>query len=187
MRFFWHQDGGDQSARPIPPVGAIVDRENGIAIHSNGKDSYTSHGKHFSSDDGYYYGRRWQCVEFVKRYYHDHYHHHMPDVWGHANSFFDPAVKQGEVNQSRGLVQYRNGGDVAPAPGDLLVYNYGEYGHVAIVSKVESRMVEIAQQNVAGHPRTSLPLRKTEEGWILGASNKPAGWLRLPGKSVSLK
>ncbi|MEJ6571608.1 MAG: hypothetical protein QNL39_06455 [Akkermansiaceae bacterium] len=32
-----------------------------------------------------------------------------------------------------------------------------------------------------------LPLRKTEEGWMLGASNKPVGWLWIPRKSVGLK
>ena len=50
------------------PIGTVLDHENGVAIYSNGDEAYKSHGKHFSKD-GYYYGRRWQCVEFVKRYY----------------------------------------------------------------------------------------------------------------------
>lgn len=172
------------SSIKIPPVGAIVDRENGVPVYSNGKEAYTSHGKHYSADDGYYYGRRWQCVEFVKRYYHARFRHHMPDVWGHAKSYFDPKIKHGEINPQRGLIQYRNHNDQAPQPEDLLVYTHGEYGHVAIISKVEENHVELIQQNVAGYPRVKIPLTKTPEGWLLGGSNKPAGWLRLPPKNA---
>ncbi|MCP5535932.1 MAG: CHAP domain-containing protein [Akkermansiaceae bacterium] len=164
-------------------MGAIVDRERGVAIHSNGKDCYESHGEHYSNDDGYYYGRCWQCVEFVKRYYHDRFHHHMPDVWGHAKSFFNTSLKHGEINRDRALVQYRNGGDEKPRAEDLLVYTHGEYGHVAIISKVEADSVEVVQQNIAGLPRVRLPLVKTADGWLLGGTNKPAGWLRLPPHS----
>lgn len=160
-------------------VGAIVDREHGVAIYSNGSDTYNSHGRHFSKD-GYYYGRRWQCVEFVKRYYYDHFNHRMPDGWGHARSFFDPSVTHGQLNQTRGLVQFQNGGQEKPQAGDLLVYVYGEYGHVAIVSKVRQDSIEIVQQNVKGLPRSTLSLSYSQGNWTL-QNEKIAGWLRMQG------
>jgi len=70
-------------------LGDIVYTHNNVPIYSNGDAVYQSHGKHFSKD-GYYYGRKWQCVEFIKRYFYDYCGHSMPNVWGHAKDFFDP-------------------------------------------------------------------------------------------------
>ncbi len=182
MRALWKHVGSEfitQKLSPQIPVGTVLDRENGVAVRANGDSAYKSHGKNYSSD-GYYYGKRWQCVEFVKRYYYDHFKHRMPDGWGHAKSFYDPTVKQGCLNTTRGLVQFQNGGNEPPKPGDLLVYDYGKYGHVAIVSKVRKHTVEIVQQNVKGRPRAVIPLEKTSTGWLLDKGGNVAGWLRMP-------
>jgi hypothetical protein len=44
------------------------------------------------SVDGYNLGLKYQCVEFVKRYYYQHLGHKMPDTYGHAKDFFDRNV-----------------------------------------------------------------------------------------------
>jgi surface antigen len=156
-------------------VGVVIDHYKGVAVYDNGPLIAKSHGKHYSPS-GYYWGQRWQCVEFVKRFYDQAKGHQMPDVWGHAKDFFDPAVAQGGVNQRRGLRQFRNGGDVAPELDDLFVFG-GAYGHVGIVSEVTSNSVEIVQQNIYRKPRARFGLVATN-GTFVVESKGLLGWLR---------
>ncbi|MFA0963395.1 hypothetical protein AB9P05_16445 [Roseivirga sp. BDSF3-8] len=43
--------------------------------------------------DGYNLGLKYQCGEFMKRYYYLHLNHKMPDSYGHARDFFNPSLK----------------------------------------------------------------------------------------------
>ncbi len=169
--------------KPWPELGTMVHTHNGVPIYSNGENYTISHGKHYATD-GYYYGHKWQCVEYVKRYYHDAHQHHMPDVWGHAKSFFDPTLGHGELNTPRGMVQYHNQGTEPPQVDDLLVWgSESSYGHVAIISKVEANSVTIVQQNVKNRPTQKLSLTKSNNSYQLGEKSKknlPLGWLRIP-------
>jgi hypothetical protein len=159
-------------------VGIVVDTYKRVAIYDNGPLAYKSHGRHYSPT-GYYWGQRWQCVEFVKRFYDEAKNHHMPDVWGHAKDFFDPSTAQGALNQRRGLLQFRNGTSESPAPDDLLIFG-GGYGHVAIVREVGSNYVEVAQQNIYRRPRQRFELVATNNTFHIQSANL-LGWLRLPG------
>lgn len=160
-------------------VGRKLDSYRKVAVYDNGLIYSQSHGRHHAAD-GYYYGQKWQCVEFVKRFFHQAHQHKMPDVWGHAKSFFDESVPHGQLNAKRGLRQYRNGGNVYPKTGDLLVFTNGAYGHVAIISKVTTNTVEVIQQNILDHPRQTFPLAWTPKSFLIGDSYQPAGWLRMP-------
>lgn len=164
---------------PPPGVGEPIDSYQGVAVYSNGPEITASYGRHFS-ESGYYFGQKWQCVEFIKRFYFEAQGLEMPDVMGHAKDFFDPSLASGDLNLRRGLVQYGNGGSEPPLPGDLIVWNEGTYGHVAIVSEVGENYVEIVQQNIAGMPRARLPLKNVLNAWIVGEQWQPAGWLRKP-------
>ena len=130
--------------------------------------------------DGYRIGIEYQCVEFVKRYYYEYYNHKMPNVWGHARDYFNVNLSDGAYNKERNLYQYKNGSSKKPKKGDLLVYNNGKYGHVAIVSDVSDNSISIIHQN-AGRFR---PVRmkhsmKNENGkWVVENSSL-LGWLRL--------
>ena len=158
-------------------IGDKIDSYQGVAIFENGSAIDQSQGRHFSKD-GYYYGQKWQCVEFVKRFYYDVLNHRMPDTFGHAKDFFDFSVPQGGLNACRGLVQYRNGGDIKPQKNDLLVYTNTEYGHVAIVAEVESDWIEIVQQNAHSQARQKLVMTVSNGRYYVGNRWQPAGWLR---------
>jgi len=160
-----------------PKVGREIDSFKGVTVHYNGKEYEKCYGKHYSKD-GYYYGEKWQCVEYVKRFYYEAKGHSMPDVMGNAKDFFDPAVRQGKLNHRRGLVQYRNGGDVKPQIDDLIVFTNTKYGHVAIITEVGTDWIEVIQQNVLGHPRQKLCLTVKNDHYYIGTTNRPAGWLR---------
>lgn len=161
------------------PVGNVIATYKKVPAYQNGTKVTQSHGKHYAKDN-YYYGQKWQCVEYVKRFYHDALGHHMPSVWGHARDFFDPEVAHGEINPLRGLVQYQNGGSEIPKPDDLLVFRNGSLGHVAIVTKVTKNTIEVIQQNVHSHASSVHPLSHKGGRCTVGKDNQPAGWLRLP-------
>lgn len=162
-----------------PDCGQQVGSFEGVVIYSNGAEVYKSHGKNFA-EDGYYYGHQWQCVEFVKRYYYETRKHRMPNVWGHAKSYFKDELAHRELNAERGMIQYANGGDEAPMPGDLIVWNKGPYGHVAIVSKVGADSIEVAQQNIKGKPFETIQMTMNSGAYQVGGETGPAGWLRIP-------
>ncbi|MES2981247.1 MAG: CHAP domain-containing protein [Verrucomicrobiota bacterium] len=165
-------------AEPVK-VGDVVATYRTIPVYSNG-DKYTlSYGKNFS-DKQYYFGQKWQCVEFVKRFYHDAFNHRMPSVWGNAVGYYDPTVVHGKMNQDRGMFQFKNGGASSPQPDDLLVFDMAPYGHVSVITAVRENEIEVVQQNIAGKPRQTYVLDKKDGLFSIVAKNKPIGWLRLP-------
>lgn len=101
-------------------IGSTVDSYKGVPVYYNGILFFRSHGRHYDQD-GYYFGQKWQCVEYIKRFLYTEKRHALPDGFGHAKDFFDPEVSQGGINKRRALVQYHNGGDVKPEPDDILV------------------------------------------------------------------
>jgi len=160
-------------------IGDSVDSYNGVVVYNNGIDYAESHGKHYSADSAYYYGKKWQCVEFIKRYYYDVYHHKMPNGFGHAKDFMDKQTKQGKLNRERGLLQFRNNDNEPPKPGDILIFG-GKYGHVAIVTRVDDHEIEVVQQNIYMTPRETFPLSFHDGVYTVGKRRQPEGWLRMP-------
>ena len=166
-------------SQPNAEAREIVTTYRNIPIYSNGSDYTKSHGKHYA-DQGYYYGQKWQCVEFVKRFYYDAFNHQMPSVWGHAKDFYKIDIPHGSLNSERGMLQFENGGNMKPRPDDLLVFNSSAFGHVAVISAVHDDNIEVVQQNIAGSPRQIHPLIYKNGRYLIGSMRKPIGWLRLP-------
>lgn len=111
-------------------IGEPIDSFNNIPVYYNGG---VKNNMGRNTVDGYNLGVKYQCVEFVKRYYFVYYHHRMPDTWGHAKDFFDKDIGDGEINTRRDLLQFSNPSKSKPQVGDLLVLD-GTHGHVAIIS-----------------------------------------------------
>jgi len=66
----------------------IIDSYKSVPVYYNNLDRTDDNRETFSSD-GYYYGLRWQCVEYVKRFYYVAKQHRMPNVFGDAKDFFE--------------------------------------------------------------------------------------------------
>lgn len=167
---------------PNHQPGEKIDELNGVAVYYNGGVNHTA-GRNLSQD-GYNLGMKYQCVEFIKRYYYQHFHHKMPDAFGHAKSFFNPGIKDGKLNTARGLIQFHNGSAQSPQAEDIIVFApwvFNPYGHVAIISRVEADQIEIIQQNPGpfGHSRETIALEQQNGHWIIQHS-RALGWLRLP-------
>lgn len=161
-------------------IGHPVDSLNGVKVYYNGSISNVS-GRNLAPD-GYNLGLKYQCVEFVKRYYYEYLHHKMPDSYGHAVDFFDKQIQDGKKNSRRNLTQYSNPGKSKPAVNDLIVFagtTFNPYGHVAIISNVTDEAIEIIQQNPGplAKSRVTYALSEKEGKWFI-ENDLVLGWLR---------
>ncbi|QAA83073.1 CHAP domain-containing protein [Aequorivita sp. H23M31] len=161
-------------------VGDKVDSLNGVYVYYNNSVGNVE-GRNVAPD-GYNIGLRYQCVEFVKRYYYEHLDHKMPDSYGHAKDFFEKQLADGKRSKRRNLTQYSNPSSSKPKVDDLVVYDatsFNKYGHVAIISKVGENSVEIVQQNPGpmASSRETYRLKMENGKWKI-EQNKILGWLR---------
>lgn len=163
-----------------PKVGDVIDSLNSVAVYYNGKVG-NSFGRN-STSDGYNLGLKYQCVEFVKRYYYNHLKHIMPDSYGNAKDFFDSSIEDGTLNKKRNLIQYSNPGKSKPSVDDILIFDgtiFNQYGHVAIIAIVEENRVQIIQQNPGpfGNSRRWMKISFKNNLWQF-KDRKVLGWLR---------
>lgn len=162
---------------PSYKVGEVMDSLNGVYVHYNRKMDNVV-GRNISYDN-YNLGLKYQCVEFVKRYYYKHLDHIMPESYGHAKDYFNPQLAYGEKNIQRELIQYKNGSKSKPTIDDLIVFGstkFNSYGHVGIICKVTKRSIIIIQQN-KNKSRQSNRLKEVNGIWTV-QNNRVLGWLR---------
>lgn len=158
-------------------VGQVVDQFNGVNVYYNGQISHVS-GRNLTKD-GYNLGQKYQCVEFIKRYYYERFKHKMPDSYGHAKDFFDASIADGHINPKRNLLQFHNGSPTQPKVDDIIVFGWSQYGHVAIISKVSNNEIEIVQQNPGPNKssRATYPLIYKDGLWKID-NFRVLGYLR---------
>ena len=161
-------------------VGKVIDRFNGVNVYYNGRVRNVN-GRN-TTKDGYNLGLKYQCVEFVKRYYYERFNHKMPDSYGHAKDFFNTSLEDGAFNSKRGLYQFSNASKFKPKKEDILVYGpatFNQFGHIAIITKVTSNTVECISQNLGkgNGTRRTYNLLKNESGGYLIDEPYIKGWL----------
>jgi surface antigen len=161
-------------------IGQEIDNFNGVAVYYNGGVDNVM-GRN-TTPDGYNLGLKYQCVEFVKRYYYEHFNHKMPDSYGHAKDFFNKTLSDGQKNKQRNLVQYSNPSQTKPKVDDLLIFDgtiLNKYGHVAIISNITEQGIEIIQQNPGsfGKSRETLSMENENGKWKIN-NDRVLGWLR---------
>jgi hypothetical protein len=109
------------SSIPNIEEGKAIDSLNGIPVYYNGAINHIT--ERNLTANGYNLGLKWQCVEFVKRYYYYHLNHIMPDTKGNAKDFFNNSLPDASYNEQRALVQYSNGSLKKPAVDDIIVFD----------------------------------------------------------------
>lgn len=174
----WFFLGRPEATRLALEPGARLDSLHGVVVFHNG---HMGHVIGRNVVDGYNVGLRYQCVEFVKRYYLEHYQHRMPNSYGHAKDLFDHTLADGVLNVDRGLLQVTNPSSTKPAVGDLLIldaWRGNAYGHVAIVSAVNDDELEVIQQNT-GSTRQQYDLDHDNGRWTID-NDRVLGRLRMP-------
>jgi hypothetical protein len=165
-------------------TGTELDSYHDVPVYANGNDLMAQHGLHFNVEETYYFGFKWHDVEYVRRFLYEVFAHRIPEGEGEGNakSYFDRELTQGAFNEALGLWQFQNGGAVKPHKDDILVFDDGEFGHVAVICQVGTDWLETIQQNTE-LVREVHALQKDELGnWtVSGGRGEPAGWLRFTG------
>ena len=163
--------------------GDVIDSFNNVNLYFNGGVGHTQ-GRNLAKD-GYNLGIKYQCVEFVKRYYYKALNHKMPNSYGNAIDFFNPKLKDGELNRQRALFQYKNGSFTKPRVNDIIIFDkhlFNPYGHVAIVCDVTDKNITIIQQNAGAFSdmREVYEVNQINKHFYL--KENVLGWLSIKGK-----
>lgn len=170
------------------PLNTAVGEFNGIAAYSNGSSSRES--TEYNDSTGVITGYKWQCVEYVNRYYYITYG--LQIRGGNGTDYYPNAA-------NKHLSQYENNGTEPPIAGDILCFSGGgatQEGHVAIVREVSPDHIYVIQQNVTCTERDanySFALTKGTgnkyfvDGSALNGSTSVfycQGWLRAPSGPI---
>jgi surface antigen len=120
-----------------PACGTVMSTYNDVAAYSNGQYQCTG-----DSCAGYgTYGYRYQCVELAQRYFATKYG--TPSVW-YANAKDMCTTHPSSVSKTSN-----------PKGGDAVVFGWGTYGHVAIVTAVHDTTVDVIEQNSSPNGRNT--------------------------------
>jgi surface antigen len=163
---------GVDSVEQSLPWNTQIGELNGIPAYSNRSTGY------FSNDYSEY-GMKWQCVEYVNRYYALVLGHQNLKGKGHAKTYYSTAA-------DKGLVAYPNGGSTRPAINDMLVSTGGRHGHVAIIREVGDDYVDVIHQNWANDSSDNskrLKMTVSNDSYTVSdfSDKYPVrGWLRKP-------
>ena len=155
------------SFTPKINCGEQIGSYNNIPVYYN--DGFNScSDRNWSEDGSYSYGMKWQCVEFIRRYYYDALNHKMPNRWGNAADYFRLQIPSGELNTERNLIQYHNG-DTKPQVNDILVWGAGSggYGHVAVVTAVVTDGIKVIGQNTGKYCNTFIKVKEKDGKYVI--------------------
>lgn len=158
--------------------GTKVGEFNSVPAYSNGTTSFVS--SDYNNYNGINTGMKWQCVEFVNRYYAKVYNMNLKDteIYGNANTYFQNAGQAG-------LKTYANGGTTAPEVGDIICSNGGTYGHVGIVRSVSTNSITVIHQNWSNSTADNEKVL-SRSGNNVGTFNSTypvQGWVRMPNST----
>ena len=127
-------------------------------------------------------GMKWQCVEFVNRYYLQIFGINIRIPGQDAIDYYPNA------NQ-RGLDAFPNGGVTSPQVGDILCLGGNKDGHVAIIREVNTTNIKVIHQNTGNvdplyftFPRNGNSI----SGSQLGPGYYVQGWLRKPASGTTI-
>ena len=158
--------------------GSYVGSFNDVNSYSNGTTSTASY--EYNNSEGVNTGMKWQCVEYVNRYYYKIYGIDLKStgIYGNANHYYDNASKAG-------LIAYPNDGDFAPKEGDILCSNGSSYGHVAIVRNVTSNSIDVIHQNWSNTSSDNSKTLSRSGNYVsaFSSSYPVKGWLRVKSSS----
>ena len=179
-----YREVGPLVVTDVGQFGAQVGTFNGVIAYSNGTVGNVSNEYNYYS--GTNTGMKWQCVEFVNRYYAAVYAQNIRIAGHNANDYYPNAA-------AHGLTPYNNGGTTAPQVGDILCSGGGQYGHVAIIREIGSNYINVIQQNWNNNSSdNSMTLSYSPQNgyYTIGSfssSYSVQGWLRKPTTSGFVK
>lgn len=162
------------------PYGTLVGAYNGVNCYSNGFSGNVSN--EYNYVNGTNTGMKWQCVEFVNRYYLMYYNQNIRVAGHNAIDYYPNA-------SAHGLNPYPNNGTNSPQVGDVLCFSGNTYGHVALIREIGSNYLKVIQQNVTNSAsdinyNVTMTYNNGQynvSGASIGSGYSCQGWLRRSG------
>lgn len=108
---------------------------NGVNVYSK----YSSDVGQRSYYNGVDVGLKWQCVELPGRFW-NKMGWYYGAIYRNAKDIYPSATELG-------LTRHANGSGYVPVPGDLVCWNVGTYGHVAVIDYVTPTKIGFVEQN----------------------------------------
>jgi len=125
-------------------------RSNPIyGVTDNGVVAYCKISQYDLADhhlDGLPTGKKWQCVEFVRRYYMQIHHLTFRSV---ANAYEMMKLTEFiDINTHQSYpCTFYSPTESTPQKDDILILEHEEYGHTAVIIGVQGKRIRIAEQN----------------------------------------
>jgi|GEM_PF-1353497 len=131
-------------------------------------------------------GYKWQCVEYIERFY--------KVVFGFCSMRGSGNANQIHNNRShyctKKLLRFENGGSEPPRPDDIISWSGGRYGHIGIIREVGADYIVIIHQNFTDTKKdaaTRLVMTvsenngsKTYHVHSILRNGRTIGWMRHP-------
>jgi len=159
--------------------GDVIGTYNGVDAKSNGPCTGLYNGTYENTNCELRQNWTYQCIEYVKRFYKDIMGMDTSRWGGNADTYYATAY-------AKGLDAYPNGGETPPQINDILAFSGGPYGHVAIITDVNSTYVKLIEQNF---DRDTAYVTLQRNGNTIqdhitstGVTYTVQGWLRKNGK-----
>ncbi|HYO64734.1 MAG TPA: CHAP domain-containing protein [Archangium sp.] len=152
------EPGTEQQEACSSACGAVMASIDGHAAYSNAG----SQGTGYSCVGGCEFGLCFQCVELAQRYFYKRWGV-GPKMWpvDYAAQMCDRAPA--------GSTVYRQGSGYKPVHGDLMVFNWNTWGHVAVVDSVSGAYANVVEQNASCSGRNQYAL--TQASCFIHANN----------------
>ncbi|CAG9576795.1 putative trypanothione synthetase [Leishmania major strain Friedlin] len=178
------------------PFGAVQGyAPGGVPAYSNKHDHYFSGERNI--EDNIFFGFKYQCVEFARRWLLVRKGLLLPDVNWACHIFQLKEVRDAATTESFAVLQVRNGTTTKPEADALLVYpstDANPVGHVGTITEVGDDYVCVADQNYRFHKWESscaykLKLDHRDGIWTIiddidaDEIEIPLGWLTFPGRA----
>ena len=151
------------SCSDAPSCGTTMATFNGIPAKSNGANQCTG-----NSCGGYgTYGYQYQCVELAQRYF--------GELYGTTPIWYGNAIDLCDTKPS-GVSKTSN-----PIPGDLVVFNTGTYGHVAVITSISGGYINVIEQNSSPSGKNSYSTSSSIKCYLHADKNNGGSYCNNAG------
>lgn len=126
-----------------------------------------------------YTGIKWQCVEYVRRWYIQVLQLSFPSIENAIDLWNIPYVYDTITNKQHRFYSIVNGSNLEPKPADILVFKHSKiypYGHVAIITRVTKDTIYLAEQNFSDTKWTRPYSRKIKRRLDIIMDPLVLGW-----------
>ena len=133
----------------VTAYGTILGTNKGTTGYSNGNTHHIS--EEYNEDEDTFYGMKWQCVEYSRRWLIEQYKISFGRVEGAADIWSLEGFVYVRSSENASIEKVENGSTCKPEVGNVLIYERAgseiPFGHVAIIVDVSEFGVKLAEQN----------------------------------------